>query len=104
MGEHGWFDKRWMYEESFRTPMVMRYPALIKPHTQINAKVVNADIAPTLLELASVKNRRTCKVSLLYMCSKILQQNIAKIFSIITLKTENMLSAHILEYVMTVTN
>lgn len=55
MGEHGWFDKRWMYEESFRTPMVMRYPALIKPHTQINAKVVNADIAPTLLELASVK-------------------------------------------------
>ncbi|QBQ42858.1 DUF4976 domain-containing protein [Sphingobacterium psychroaquaticum] len=55
MGEHGWFDKRWMYEESFRTPMVMRYPPLIKPHTELNAKVVNADIAPTLLELASVK-------------------------------------------------
>lgn len=55
MGEHGWFDKRWMYEESFRTPMVMRYPRLIKPHTQLNAKVVNADIAPTLLELAAVR-------------------------------------------------
>lgn len=55
MGEHGWFDKRWMYEESFRTPMVMRYPALLHPQSTIEAKVVNADIAPTLLELASVK-------------------------------------------------
>ncbi|HAU55410.1 MAG TPA: sulfatase [Sphingobacterium sp.] len=55
MGEHGWFDKRWMYEESFRTPMVMRYPALLHPHSTIEAKVVNADIAPTLLELAAVK-------------------------------------------------
>ncbi|MDM1293966.1 sulfatase [Sphingobacterium sp. N143] len=55
MGEHGWFDKRWMYEESFRTPMVMRYPALLQAHSTIDAKIVNADIAPTLLELASVK-------------------------------------------------
>lgn len=55
MGEHGWFDKRWMYEESFRTPLVMRYPALLHPHSTIDAKVVNADIAPTLLELAAVK-------------------------------------------------
>ncbi|MBP3943694.1 sulfatase [Sphingobacteriaceae bacterium WQ 2009] len=55
MGEHGWFDKRWMYEESFRTPMVMRYPALIQAETTIKANVVNADIAPTLLELAKIK-------------------------------------------------
>lgn len=55
MGEHGWFDKRWMYEESFRTPMLMRYPQLIGPKTQIDAKLVNADIAPTLLELANIK-------------------------------------------------
>jgi Arylsulfatase A and related enzymes len=55
MGEHGWFDKRWMYEESFRTPLVMRYPALLHAHSTIDAKVVNADIAPTLLELAAVK-------------------------------------------------
>lgn len=55
MGEHGWFDKRWMYEESFRTPMLMRYPPLIKPATKIEAKLVNADIAPTLLELAAIK-------------------------------------------------
>jgi len=55
MGEHGWFDKRWMYEESFRTPMLMRYPPMIKPATKIEAKLVNADIAPTLLELAAIK-------------------------------------------------
>ncbi len=55
MGEHGWFDKRWMYEESFRTPMVMRYPALLHPNSTINAKIVNADIAPTLLELAAIQ-------------------------------------------------
>lgn len=54
MGEHGWFDKRFMYEESFRTPMVMRYPALIEPSVQIDANVVNADIAPTLLDLAGL--------------------------------------------------
>lgn len=58
MGEHGWFDKRFMYEESFRTPMVMRYPKLITPSVQIEANVVNADIAPTILELAGVKTPR----------------------------------------------
>lgn len=52
MGEHGWFDKRFMYEESFRTPMVARYPKLIKPGSQSNSMVMNVDIAPTLLELA----------------------------------------------------
>lgn len=36
LGEHGWFDKRWMYEESFRTPMVMRYPGVVKPGTPMN--------------------------------------------------------------------
>lgn len=54
MGEHGWFDKRWMYEESFRTPFLMKYPGKIAAKSTISAKVVNADIAPTLLELASV--------------------------------------------------
>jgi len=54
MGEHGWFDKRFMYEESFRTPMVVRYPALIKPKSKIDAFVTNTDIAPTLLQLADV--------------------------------------------------
>lgn len=54
MGEHGWFDKRWMYEESFRTPMVMRYPGVIKPGTVNNNFVLNMDIAPTMLEAAGV--------------------------------------------------
>jgi len=54
MGEHGWFDKRFMYEESFRTPMVMRYPGVIKPGTQSQHMVMNLDIAPTLLDLAGV--------------------------------------------------
>lgn len=52
MGEHGWFDKRWMYEESFRTPMVMRYPGVIKPGTVNKEFVMNLDIAPTLLAAA----------------------------------------------------
>jgi len=55
LGEHGWFDKRWMYEESFRTPMVMRYPGVIKPGTVSNNFVMNLDIAPTVLNAAGVK-------------------------------------------------
>lgn len=54
MGEHGWFDKRFMYEESFRTPMVMRYPGVIKPGTQSTSMVMNLDIAPTVLDAAGV--------------------------------------------------
>ncbi len=55
LGEHGWFDKRWMYEESFRTPMVMRYPGVVKPGGVNNNMVMNLDIAPTVLEAAGVK-------------------------------------------------
>jgi arylsulfatase A-like enzyme len=54
MGEHGWFDKRFMYEESFRTPMVMRYPGKIKPGIISDRFVMNVDIAPTLLDAAKV--------------------------------------------------
>ncbi len=54
MGEHGWFDKRFMYEESFRTPMMMRYPGVIKPGTILNEYVMNLDIAPTCLDAAGV--------------------------------------------------
>ena len=55
MGEHGWFDKRWIYEESFRTPMAIRYPGVIKPATVNNDFVMNLDIAPTVLDAAGVK-------------------------------------------------
>ncbi|MFT3824308.1 MAG: sulfatase [Chitinophagaceae bacterium] len=54
LGEHGWFDKRWMYEESLRTPMVMRYPGVIKPGSVNNDLVLNLDIAPTILNVAGV--------------------------------------------------
>lgn len=55
MGEHGWFDKRFMYEESFRTPMVMHYPDVIKPGSINNNMVLNLDIAPTIFEAAGIK-------------------------------------------------
>jgi arylsulfatase A-like enzyme len=55
MGEHNWFDKRFMYEESFRTPLVMRYPKAIKPGTKTDALVQNIDFAPTFLSLAGVR-------------------------------------------------
>ncbi|WP_246073740.1 sulfatase family protein [Dinghuibacter silviterrae] len=54
LGEHGWFDKRWIYEESFRTPMVMRYPGVVKPNTRDDRLVMNVDIGPTLLNAAHV--------------------------------------------------
>ena len=54
MGEHGWFDKRFMYEESFRTPMVMRYPGVIKPGSVYNDFVMNLDLGPTILNAAGV--------------------------------------------------
>lgn len=54
MGEHGWFDKRFMYEESFRTPMVARFPGVIRPGSVNNEFVMNLDIGPTLLEVAGV--------------------------------------------------
>ncbi|MGV3559918.1 sulfatase family protein [Larkinella arboricola] len=51
LGEHGWFDKRFIYEESLKTPFVIRYPGVIKPGTQVNQLVSNIDWAPTLLNL-----------------------------------------------------
>lgn len=55
LGEHGWFDKRFMYEESFRTPLLVRYPKEIKAGTKINKLVQNLDFAPTLLDYAGVE-------------------------------------------------
>jgi arylsulfatase A-like enzyme len=55
LGEHGWFDKRFMYEESFRTPLLVRYPAEIKAGTEIGKLVQNLDFAPTLLDYAGIE-------------------------------------------------
>jgi arylsulfatase A-like enzyme len=54
LGEHGWFDKRFMYEESLRTPLLMRYPKEIKPGTQIDQLIQNLDFAPTFLDYAGI--------------------------------------------------
>ena len=55
LGEHGWFDKRFMYEESFRTPLLIRYPKEIKPGTKIDKLVQNLDFAPTFLDYAGIE-------------------------------------------------
>ena len=52
MGEHGWFDKRFMYEESFRTPLLVYLPG--GKHGDIKEMVQNIDYAPTILDLAGV--------------------------------------------------
>jgi arylsulfatase A-like enzyme len=55
MGEHGWFDKRWIFEESLRTPLLIRWPGRVKPGSVNVDMVSNVDFAPTFLELAGVE-------------------------------------------------
>ena len=55
LGEHGWFDKRYMLEESLRMPLLVRYPREIKAGSASDAMVINADFAPTLLDYAGVE-------------------------------------------------
>jgi arylsulfatase A-like enzyme len=52
MGEHGWFDKRFMYEESFRTPLIVRWPGKVQPGSVNTDLVQNIDFAETFLALA----------------------------------------------------
>ena len=55
LGEHGWFDKRFMYEESMSTPLLMRYPGVIEPGTKSDRLVQNLDFAPTFVDLAGLE-------------------------------------------------
>lgn len=55
LGEHGWFDKRFMYEESFRAPLVARWPGHIKAGTSNRDLVQNLDFAQTFLDIAGVQ-------------------------------------------------
>lgn len=55
MGEHGWFDKRFMYEESFRTPLIIRYPNTENRGTECDLLVQNIDYAPTYLDAANLE-------------------------------------------------
>jgi arylsulfatase A-like enzyme len=54
LGEHGWFDKRWIFEESLRTPLLVRWPGVTKPGSVNKDLVSNLDFAETFLEAAGV--------------------------------------------------
>lgn len=54
MGEHGWFDKRFMYEESMHAPFIIRYPGVVKPRTVVPQLISNVDFAPTFLQIEGV--------------------------------------------------
>ena len=54
LGQNGWFDKRWMYDVSMRSPLMMRWPGHIKPKSIENTMVQNIDYAPTFLDVAGV--------------------------------------------------
>lgn len=54
LGEHGLYDKRFMYEESFRTPMMIRFPKVVPPQQRIQSYVLNLDLPATFLDLAGI--------------------------------------------------
>lgn len=53
-GQHGWAEKRFMYEEALEMPLMMRWPGKIEPKTRVQAMVQNIDYAPTFLEIAGI--------------------------------------------------
>lgn len=55
LGEHGWFDKRFMYEESFRTPLIAKWPKVTRPGSRNHDLVQNIDFAETFLDIAGIK-------------------------------------------------
>ncbi|PHR93958.1 MAG: sulfatase [Leeuwenhoekiella sp.] len=55
LGDHGFFDKRFIYEESLRMPFMVKYPKMVKPGSVNTDIVTNIDFAPTLLELAGIQ-------------------------------------------------
>jgi len=55
LGDHGWFDKRWMYEESLRMPLLVRWPGTVAAGAENNDLVQNLDFAATFLDIAGVK-------------------------------------------------
>jgi len=55
LGEHGWFDKRFMYEESMIMPLLMRYPGKINPGKKVSKLTQNIDFAPTFLDYCGIE-------------------------------------------------
>lgn len=56
LGEHGLYDKRFMYEEALRMPFLVRWPKVVNPGTTSDGMILNIDFAPTILEAASLNN------------------------------------------------
>lgn len=54
LGEHGWFDKRFIYEESFKTPLLIRWPGVVEPGSSSDQMVQNLDFAQTFLDMAGI--------------------------------------------------
>ncbi len=54
LGEHGWYDKRWMYEESLKTPLLVKWPGIVKPGSVSRDIVSNLDFAQTFLDIAGL--------------------------------------------------
>ncbi len=54
LGDHGWYDKRFMYEESFRMPFLVRWPGVVPPGSRSDRFALNVDFAPTFLAAASL--------------------------------------------------
>ena len=55
LGEHGWYDKRWMFEESLAMPFLIRWPGVVKPGSRNASLIQNIDYAPTFLEMAGAQ-------------------------------------------------
>ena len=54
LGEHGWFDKRWMFEQSYRTPLLIKWPGVVEPGSINSDMVSNLDLAETFLDMAGI--------------------------------------------------
>ena len=55
LGEHGWFDKRFIYDESFKTPLLIRWPGTVEPGSTCDQMVQNLDFAQTFLDIAGIE-------------------------------------------------
>ena len=55
LGEHGWFDKRFIYDESFKTPLLIRWPGVVEPGSTSDQMVQNLDFAQTFLDMAGIE-------------------------------------------------
>lgn len=75
LGEHGWYDKRWMYEPALRTPLIIHWPGVTEPGSTSNEMVQNIDMAPTFLEMAGQEVPSTMQgSSLLPLLSNTLEE------------------------------